>query len=112
MANVQVVTAVTPLTCTNFVMSVRHQLSRDVCMSECAPFTACSRSVCLLQGGCPSIQEALDMHFILSQSDTNLRQPVGLEAQLAADSGLDSVVRASMLQLLTVSPPTSFSALV
>ena len=57
----------------------------------------------MLQGGCPSIQEALDMHFILSGSDTNLRQPVGLEAQLMAEASMDSLVGASMLQLLTVS---------
>ena len=65
-----------------------------------------------LQGGSPSIQDALDLHFILSKSDTQLRQPVGLEEQLLTDSRLDSVVGMSMLQLLQVQPPHSpYSAL-
>ena len=57
-----------------------------------------------VQGGSPTIQEALDLHFILSKSDTQLRQPVALEEQLMTDSRLDSVVGMSMLQLLQVSP--------
>ena len=50
----------------------------------------------------PTLQEALDLHFILSKSDTDLRQPVCLEEQLMADARLDSVVGMSMLQLLQV----------
>lgn len=59
---------------------------------------------CVVQGGTPTIQEALDLHFILSKSDTQLRQPVALEEQLMTDSRLDSVVGMSMLQLLQVNP--------
>lgn len=55
-----------------------------------------------MQGTQPSIQEALDLHYILSQSDTDLRQPVGLEEQLMADERLGSAVGKSMLQLLQV----------
>ncbi len=57
----------------------------------------------LVQGGVPTVQDALDLHFILSKSDTDLRQPVGLEQQLMADNRLDSVVGMSMLQLLQAS---------
>ena len=56
-----------------------------------------------VQGAQPSVQEALDLHYILSQSDTDLRQPVGLEEQLMADTRLGSAVGMSMLQLLQVS---------
>ncbi|DBA72363.1 TPA: putative 3',5'-cyclic phosphodiesterase pde-3 [Trebouxia sp. C0005] len=54
----------------------------------------------IIGGGVPTVQDALDLHFILSKSDTDLRQPVGLEEQLMADNRLDSVVGMSMLQLL------------
>ena len=64
----------------------------------------------VMQGGSPSIQEALDLHFILSKSDTQLRQPVGLEEQLMSDTRLDSVVGMSMLQLLQVNPSSSSTA--
>lgn len=60
------------------------------------------RCVGWVQGGVPTLQEALDLHFILSKSDTDLRQPVCLEEQLMADARLDSVVGMSMLQLLQV----------
>ncbi|DBA82086.1 TPA: hypothetical protein ACH3X1_016801 [Trebouxia sp. C0004] len=54
----------------------------------------------IIGGGVPTVQDALDLHFILSKSDTDLRQPVGLEEQLMADNRLDSIVGMSMLQLL------------
>ena len=57
-----------------------------------------------MQGSSPSVQEALDLHFMLSKSDTQLRQPVDLEEQLMSDSRLDSIVGRSMLQLLQVCP--------
>ena len=47
------------------------------------------------------MQEAVDLYNILSESDTNLRQPVGMESQLK-DSTMDSDVAQSMLQLLQV----------
>ena len=64
----------------------------------------------VVQGGVPTVQDALDLHFILSKSDTDLRQPVGLEQQLMADNRLDSVVGMSMLKLLqagTLEPCTA-----
>lgn len=67
----------------------------------------------VVQGGVPTVQDALDLHFILSKSDTDLRQPVGLEQQLMADARLDSVVGMSMLQLLqagTLGPCTATHA--
>ncbi|KAL0043699.1 hypothetical protein WJX82_003553 [Trebouxia sp. C0006] len=54
----------------------------------------------IIGGGVPTVQDALDLRFILSKSDTDLRQPVGLKQQLMADNRLDSVVGMSMLQLL------------
>ena len=54
-----------------------------------------------LQGDMPPVQTALDLYHILSESDTNLRQPVGLESQLLQHS-LGSEVGQSMLQLLQV----------
>lgn len=44
---------------------------------------------------------ALDLYNILSESDTNLRQPVGLDYQLMKNS-LGSEVGQSILQLLQV----------
>lgn len=55
-----------------------------------------------VQGKTPSIQVALELCHILSESGTNLRQPVSLETQLLADQRLDSDVSKSMLQLLQV----------
>ena len=49
----------------------------------------------------PPVQTALDLYHILSESGTNLRQPVGLETQLLKNS-LGSEVGQSMLQLLQV----------
>ena len=51
----------------------------------------------------PPVQTALDLYHILSESDTNLRQPVALENQLLQTS-MGSEVGQSMLQLLQVSP--------
>lgn len=44
----------------------------------------------------------MELYSILSESNTDLRQPVGLEAQLLKDEALDSEVGQSMLQLLQV----------
>lgn len=55
------------------------------------------------QGGMPKVQAALELYHILSESNTDLRQPVGLEMQLLKDEALDSEVGQSMLQLLQVS---------
>lgn len=49
-----------------------------------------------------STQSALDLYRILSESDTNLRQPVALEKQLLNEVDVDSEVGQSMLQLLQV----------
>ena len=48
------------------------------------------------------MQAALDLYHILSESDTDLRQPVGLEKQLLQGQSLDEDVGQSMLQLLQV----------
>ena len=47
------------------------------------------------------MQRALQLYHILSESNTNLRQPVGLENQLL-QSEKDHEVGRSMLQLLQV----------
>ena len=57
---------------------------------------------CNLQGETPPLQAALDLYHILSESDTDLRQPVGLEKQLLSEYSLDADVGQSMLQLLQV----------
>ena len=49
------------------------------------------------------MQSALDIYHVLTESNTDLRQPVGLESQLLKESSMDSEVGRSMLQLLTVS---------
>ena len=54
-----------------------------------------------MQGTIPPVQQALELHSILSQSDTNLRQPVGLEEQLLLGR-MGSDVGQSMLQMLQV----------
>jgi len=51
----------------------------------------------------PPVEMALDLFNILSESDTNLRQPVGLEDQLLQARSIDNEVGQSMLQLLQVS---------
>ena len=56
----------------------------------------------VLQGGAPKVQAALELYSILSESNIDLRQPVGLEEQLLKDEALDSEVGQSMLQLLQV----------
>ena len=53
------------------------------------------------QGKVPSVQRALHLYHILSESNTNLRQPIGLETQLL-QSEKDTEVGRSMLQLLQV----------
>ena len=54
------------------------------------------------QGEEPSVQSALDIYHVLTESNTDLRQPVGLESQLLKKSSMDTEVGMSMLQLLTV----------
>ncbi|KAL0021983.1 hypothetical protein WJX77_002623 [Trebouxia sp. C0004] len=49
----------------------------------------------------PSVQCALDIYHVLTESNTDLRQPVGLESQLLKKSSMDTEVGMSMLQLLT-----------
>ena len=51
------------------------------------------------QGAFPPLQQALELHTILSQSDTNLRQPVALEEQLLMGR-MGSDVGQYMLQML------------
>ncbi len=48
------------------------------------------------------MRETVELYNILSESDTNLRQPVGMENQLLKDNAMDSDVAQSMLQLLQV----------
>ena len=57
---------------------------------------------CTLQGNIPSLQQALELHSILTQSDTNLRQPVALKEHLLRGR-MGSDVAQSMLQMLQVS---------
>lgn len=59
----------------------------------------------------PPVEMALDLFNILSESDTNLRQPVGLEDQLLQARSIDSEVGQSMLQLLQVCHRSSFISL-
>ncbi len=47
------------------------------------------------------MQEAVDLYNMLSDSDTNLRQPIGMASQLLQE-GMDSDVAQSMLQLVAV----------
>jgi len=56
-----------------------------------------------VQGSIPPLQQALELHTILSRSDTNLRQPVGLEEQLLMGR-MGSDVGQSMLQMLQARP--------
>lgn len=58
----------------------------------------------------PKVQAALELYHILSESNTDLRQPVGLEMQLLKDEALDSEVGQSMLQLLQVSCRSSLTS--
>ncbi|DBA66901.1 TPA: hypothetical protein ACH3X2_002024 [Trebouxia sp. C0005] len=57
----------------------------------------------IISGSTPPLQQALELHTILSQSDTNLRQPVGLEEQLLMGR-MGSDVGQSMLQMLQGNP--------
>ena len=54
-----------------------------------------------MQGSVPPLEQALELHSILSRSDTNLRQPVALEDQLLMGR-MGSGVGESMLQMLQV----------
>ncbi|KAL3135613.1 3',5'-cyclic-nucleotide phosphodiesterase pde1 [Trebouxia sp. C0009 RCD-2024] len=56
------------------------------------------------QGSSPSLQQALELHSILTQSDTNLRQPVDLKEQLLMGR-MGSDVGHSMLQMLQGQAP-------
>ena len=62
----------------------------------------------IVQGNNPSLAQAVELHSILCQSDTNLRQPVALEEQLMG-ARMGSDVGQSMLQMLQVCPPSFFS---
>ena len=55
-----------------------------------------------VQGEHPSVQSALEVYHMLTEGDSDLRQPVGLETQLLKESSMDSEVGMSMLQLLSV----------
>ena len=68
-------------------------------------------TVVTLQGETPPVQAALDLYHILSESDTDLRQPVGLEKQLLQGQSLDEDVGQSMLQLLQVRNFTALDCL-
>ncbi|KAA6420588.1 MAG: hypothetical protein FRX49_09381 [Trebouxia sp. A1-2] len=52
-----------------------------------------------IHGRAQDVQEAVDLYNMLSDSDTNLRQPIGMASQLLQE-GMDSDVARSMLQLL------------
>jgi len=49
----------------------------------------------------------LDLYHILSESGTDLRQPIGLKKQLLQTYSLDADVGQSMLQLLQVHSQSS-----
>ena len=55
----------------------------------------------------PKVQAVLELYDLLKVSNTDMRQPVGLEEQLLKDDAMDTEVGQSMLQLLQVSllPP-------
>ncbi|KAL0039442.1 hypothetical protein WJX79_008577 [Trebouxia sp. C0005] len=61
----------------------------------------------VIVGKVPPVEMALDLFNILSESDTDLRQPVGLEDQLLQARSIDSEVGQSMLQLLQGSARSS-----
>ena len=64
-----------------------------------------------MQGNTPPLQQALELHSILTQSDTNLRQPVGLKEQLLLGR-MGSDVGQSMLQMLQVGSDACFASYV
>ena len=80
------------------------------CLCTHAEATACATeslshtadSTLHLQGKPVETEIAVELYSILSESDTNLRQPVALETQLLQDERMDSDVGKSMLQLLQV----------
>lgn len=83
----------------------------DQRVPQCAPGVCCLHKALLfcLQGKTPPTDTALELYSILSESDTNLRQPVALEMQLMQDQHMDSDVGKSMLQLLQVCLPACFA---
>ena len=66
------------------------------------PFSHTADSRLKLQGKPVETQTAVELYGILSESDTDLRQPVALETQLLQDERMESDVGKSMLQLLQV----------
>ncbi|KAL3135611.1 3',5'-cyclic-nucleotide phosphodiesterase pde1 [Trebouxia sp. C0009 RCD-2024] len=58
----------------------------------------------VISGNTPPLQQALELHSILTQSDTNLRQPVALKEQLLMGR-MGSDVGQSMLQMLQGETP-------
>lgn len=59
---------------------------------------------CSLQGESVGMPQILDLRQILTESNTDLRQPIGLERQLLENcESSDGEVGLSMLQLLKVS---------
>ena len=61
-----------------------------------------------MQGEAVGMAQILDLRHILTESTTDLRQPIGLERQLLESShSTDDEVGLSMLQLLKVGSDTS-----
>lgn len=60
---------------------------------------------CAVQGESVPLPQIMDLRKILTESTTDLRQPIGLERQLLESChATDGEVGLSMLQLLKVSP--------
>lgn len=67
---------------------------------------------CLSQGEAVGMPQILDLRQILTESNTDLRQPIGLERQLLENcQSTDGEVGLSMLQLLKVSLVGSITCL-
>ena len=73
----------------------------NMCMLQTYMHPADQVQRCTVQGNTPPLQQALELHSILTQSDTNLRQPVALKEQLLLGR-MGSDVAQSMLQMLQV----------
>ena len=83
--------------------SIRFLENLCICPKTIKPRLHCQSNQCMCpQGEEPSVQSALDIYHVLTESNTDLRQPVGLESQLLKKSSMDTEVGMSMLQLLTV----------
>ena len=67
--------------------------------------------LCCVQGKTPPVQAALDLYHLLSESGTDLRQPVGLQKQLLQEYSLDADVGQSILQLLQVTSSPVYPSL-